>query len=282
MNSSGCGVAGTTGWENGSDGKVSETSSLQTRLQRREKRAPKLSVSRVARQSRDVSTTVAENFRVFWKGCEAKASVGEKRAGARRTWPSRRDLSVRPSKRILSSASDELLRVERGRGGQPGRPRARSGARSVPGKSRVNGAPAVDFAATKQTRRARAIETTRARNIPDELAEEDLLVRVEGLCRKKGWTGQIRSGRRAKPSAASASKVGAGSSLACRDSPGRKRHARASRRGETHVDDQRQKLVDLSLEGERLGFLRHGRRWGVERVVQELRWEKWVPKKSHR
>ena len=67
-------------------------------------------------ESRDVST-VAENFRVFWKGCEAKASVGEKRAGARRTWPSRRDLSVRPSKRILSSASDELLRVEMGRGG---------------------------------------------------------------------------------------------------------------------------------------------------------------------
>ena len=80
MNSSGCGVAGTTGWENGSDGKVSETSSLQTRLQRREKRAPKLSVSRVARQSRDVST-VAENFRVFWKGVEAKARVGEKRGG---------------------------------------------------------------------------------------------------------------------------------------------------------------------------------------------------------
>ena len=145
------------------------------------------------------------------------------------------------------------------------------GARSVPGKSRVNGAPAVDFAATKPTRRARAIETTRARNTPDELAEEDLLVRVEGLCRKKGWTGQIRSGRRAKPSAASASKVGAGSSLACRDSPGRKRHARASRRGETHVDDQRQKLVDLSLEGERLDFLRHGRRWGVELGVREVR-----------
>jgi len=54
MNSSGCGVAGTTGWENGSDGKVRETSSSQTRLQRREKRAPKLSVSRV--ESRRVDT----------------------------------------------------------------------------------------------------------------------------------------------------------------------------------------------------------------------------------
>ena len=51
--------------------------------------------------------------------------------------------------------------------------------------------------------------------------------------------------------------------------------ARAGRRGETHVDDQRQELVDLSLEGERLGFLRHGRRWGVERVSRSCAAEKW-------
>lgn len=171
-------------------------------------------------------------FVCFGKVSKRRRASARSAGGARRTWPSRRDLSVRPSKRILSSASDELLRVERGRGGQPGRPRARSGARSVPGKSRVNGAPAVDFAATKPTRRARAIETTRARNAPDELAEEDLLVRVEGLCREKGWRGQIRSRRRAKPSAAGAPKVGAGSSLACRDSARRKRRACGPSRGD--------------------------------------------------
>ena len=31
--------------------------------------------------SRDVSTVAEENFRVFWKGVEAKARVGEKRGG---------------------------------------------------------------------------------------------------------------------------------------------------------------------------------------------------------
>ena len=67
---------------------------------------------------------------------------------------------------------------------------------------------------------------------PDELAEEDLLVRVEGLRGAKEWRGQIRSRRLAKPSAEGAPKVGAGSSLACRDSAGRKRRAREPSRGD--------------------------------------------------
>ena len=49
--------------------------------------------------------------RSTWAHARRKRAVGWTRV---RTWASRRDLSVRPSKRILSRASEELLR---GRGG---------------------------------------------------------------------------------------------------------------------------------------------------------------------
>ena len=52
--------------------------------------------------------------RVFWKGVEAKAGGPPKRECEHRTWPSSLDLSVRPSKRILSSASEELLWILQG------------------------------------------------------------------------------------------------------------------------------------------------------------------------
>ena len=116
--------------------------------------------------SRDVSTVAEENFRVFWKGVEAKARVGEKRGGC---------ASYLALEAGLVGEALEANLVER-----IGRVAAsRKGAWRSAGAS------------TREIRRA--IETTRARNAPDELAEEDLLVRVEGLCREKGWRGQIRS-----------------------------------------------------------------------------------------
>ena len=39
----------------------------------------------------------------------------------------------------------------------------------------------------------------------------------------------------------------------------------------THVDNQRQQLVDLGLEGESLGLLRHDGRWLVVRDEPEVR-----------
>ena len=39
------------------------------------------------------------------------------------------------------------------------------------------------------------------------------------------------------------------------------RKTRVARRGGTHVDNQRQELVNLGLEGEGLGLFRHGVWW---------------------
>ena len=57
--------------------------------------------------------------------------------------------------------------------------------------------------------------------------------------------------------------------------------ARRVRRAKTYVDDQRKKLVDLSLEGERLGFLRHFGRWGVSNGCDGFARAK-VPTRSRR
>jgi len=182
--------------------------------------------------SRDVSTVAEENFRVFWKGVEAKARVGEKRGGCASYLALEAGLVGEALEADLVERIGRVAASRKGAWRSAGASTREIRRAIAAGKSRVNGAPAVDFAATKPTRRARAIETTRARNAPDELAEEDLLVRVEGLCREKGWRGQIRSRRRAKPSAAGAPKVGAGSSLACRDSARRKRRACGPSRGD--------------------------------------------------
>ena len=76
MNNSGCGVVGTGCEKQVKTGEGQRTSSS---LNRDAKRKENASLSFHA-FPRDVST-VAENFRVFWKGVEAKASVGEKRGG---------------------------------------------------------------------------------------------------------------------------------------------------------------------------------------------------------
>ena len=76
MNNSGCGVVGTGCEKQVKTGEGQRTSSS---LNRDAKRKENASLSFHA-FPRDVST-VAENFRVFWKGVEAKARVGEKRGG---------------------------------------------------------------------------------------------------------------------------------------------------------------------------------------------------------
>ena len=270
MNSSGCGVAGTTGRENGSDGKVSRDAFFANEASKTEKRAPKLSVHHALR---------GESRRVDSRGklscvLERLRSEGERRREARGRASYLALEAGLVGETLEADLVERIGRVAAGRdgawrlvGASTSEIRARDRCRE-----KVASTERRRWILPPQNRRdARAIETTRARNTPDELAEEDLLVRVEGLRGAKEWRGQIRSRRLAKPSAEGAPKVGAGSSLACRDLGGPETRARASRRGETHVDDQRQKLVDLSLEGERLGFLRHGRRWGVELGVREVR-----------
>jgi hypothetical protein len=136
------------------------------------------------------------------------------------------------------------------------------------GKKSGNGAPAVDFTAPKPTRREGAIGTTRERDAPDKLAKEDFLVGVEGL---RNGQGRARSDTVQKASEAELARLAdsaeltGGSSRRVAAIRGSETSNRASRRAETHVDNQREKLVNLSLEGERLGFLRHGVWWGCRR-----------------
>ena len=117
--------------------------------------------------------------RSTWAHARRKRAVGWTRV---RTWASRRDLSVRPSKRILSRASEELLR---GRGGVGATVSGWFGS-----CDRGVSAPAL------RCRRFPPKKSKRRRGdaggcSPDELAKEDLLVGVEGL-----WSSGGRSGAR--------------------------------------------------------------------------------------
>ena len=115
--------------------------------------------------------------RSTWAHARRKRAVGGARA---RTWASRRDLSVRPSKRILSRASEELLRGREMEGG---------GGQRVGSDDRGVSAPAL------RCRDSRRKKAKRRRGdaggcSPDELAKEDLLVGVEGLWSSRGDRGE--------------------------------------------------------------------------------------------